>query len=113
MSTETPQIGALRDRVQLFRKDMTAEPEGGHIIVYVPLATVWARVHARPAGLSGFADARGVTATHTVVIRFRGDLTAGDRITWRGRALEVLSVEDLNGKRTFITCACSEARVTA
>ncbi len=113
MSTDTPTIGTLRDRVQLYRKDMTAEPEGGHMTVYVPLATIWARVHARPAGLGDFADSRGTRATHTVVMRFRSDLVAGDRIVCRGRVLEVLSVEDLNGKRAYITCACAETTVTA
>ena len=113
MSADIPAIGALRDRVRLFHKDMMAEPEGGNQSVYMPLATVWARVHTRPAGRSEFADARGTATTHTVVMRFRTDLAAGDRITCRGRVLDVLSVEDLNGKRAFITCACAETTVTA
>lgn len=111
MSADVPRIGHLRDRVALFRKDVTAEPEGGHMTVFVPLATVWARVHARPASLAAFAEARGVTATHVVVMRFRSDIGAGDRMTFQGRALDVLSVEDFNGKRAFVTCACAERSV--
>ncbi len=113
MSTDRPAIAALRDRVQLLHKEQTAEPEGGHATVYVPLATVWARVHARPASRSDFADARGAKATHTVVVRYRSDVASGDRIAWRGRKLEVLSVEDLNGRPGYLSCACTETRVTA
>jgi len=113
VSGETPAIGGLRDRVQLFRKNQTLEPEGGQSILFVPLATVWARVHARPAGRDGFADARGTGATHSVTLRHRSDLGPGDRIAWRGRALEVLSAEDLNDRRAYTICTCAEARVTA
>lgn len=111
MSTDLPQIGTLRDRVQLLRKDTNAAPDGGHLTVFVPLATVWARVHASSARLNESADARATRATHSVVMRHRSDLSAGDRMTWRARALEVLSVEDLNGKRAFIVCACAETAI--
>lgn len=113
MSLDAPGIGALRDRIQLFRKEQTQEDEGGHEIVFVPVATVWARVHARPAGLVNFADARGVKTSHSVTLRTRNDLSPGDRIGWRGRVLDVLSVEDMNGRGAFKYCACMERQVTA
>lgn len=111
MSDRTPRIGTLRDRVQLQTKAMTAEADGGHQAVYVPLATVWARVHTRPAGLRAQGDARTARATHSVVMRHRNDLTAGDRVLYRGRALEILSSDDLNGARAFTSCACIETSV--
>jgi SPP1 family predicted phage head-tail adaptor len=40
---------------------------------------------------SAEADARGVRATHGVVLRFRSDFGPGDRITYRGRNLEVVA----------------------
>ena len=112
MSADRPGAGALRDRVALSRKQQVAEADGGQSVLFMPLATVWARVHARASGRTGFADARGARATHTVVMRFRTDLSAGDRVTWRGRALEVLSAEDLNGRRAYLSCACAETTVT-
>ncbi len=112
MSADLPMAGSLRDRVALARKEQAREADGGLSVLFMPLATVWARVHARASGRTGFADARGAKATHTVVMRFRTDLSAGDRITWRGRALEVLSAEDLNGRRAYLSCACAESTVT-
>lgn len=107
----SPAIGTLRDRVQLRRRDMTLEGEGGHTTVYIPLATVWARVRALAPRQVQEAGARGATASHTVVMRFRADLSPGDRIVWRGRKLDILGAEDLNGRRAFLNCRCAETQV--
>jgi head-tail adaptor len=47
-----------------------------------------------------------------VVLRFRIDLHPGDRITYRGRDLEVMAANDLNGRRAYLACQCSERVVT-
>jgi len=106
-----PQIGTLRDRVQLLRKDMAAEAEGGHAVSYVSLATVWARVTSLKGRVGSEADARAAQISHTVVMRFRADIGAGDRIVYRGRNLEIQSADDLNGRRAFLNCACRETEV--
>ena len=36
----------------------------------------------------------------------------GDRFVYRGRNLEVLSAEDINGRRQFLGCRCTERAVT-
>lgn len=107
-----PPLGTLTDRVQLKRREMTGETEGGHSVVFVFIATVWARVRAIGGRQGTSADGRGVTITHAVVVRFRTDLKPGDRITYRGRALDIVSASDLNGRRAYLSCLCSEAAVT-
>lgn len=107
-----PQIGGLTDRVQLQRRTTTAEDEGGHAVLYVPLMTLWARVKAVGGGRSVAADGRGVEMTHTVVIRHRSGVFAGDRFLYRGRHLEVLSAEDISGRKKFLACRCVERQVT-
>jgi SPP1 family predicted phage head-tail adaptor len=57
------------------------------------------------------ADGRAVTISHSVVLRFRADVKPGDRITYRGRDLDVVSAADLNGRRAYLSCACSETGV--
>lgn len=111
MSGKTPALGTLRDRVQLLRKDMTVEPEGGHQTMFVPMATVWARVHALSARQASEADGRAVRITHSVVMRYRNELQAGDRIAYRGRALEVVAANDVNGRRAYLACSCAETRL--
>lgn len=107
-----PPIGTLTDRVQLKRRITTDEAEGGEVAVFSPLATVWARVRPLTARQLSEGDARGVTATHSVVLRFRTDLAPGDRVTYRGRNLTLLSANDLNGRRAYLSCLCTERTVT-
>lgn len=107
-----PALGALRDRVQIRRRDMAADGAGGFVTTYFPLATVWARVRALSARPSHPADARASSITHSVVLRYRIDIAPVDRLMFGGRALDVVSAEDLNGRRAFLSCTCAEARVT-
>ncbi len=112
MSEAPPPLGTLTDRVQVQRKDMSVQSEGGLSITYVPLATVWARVRVLSARQDQVRDGRGVTASHVVVLRFRNDLTPGDRLVYRGRNLELLSAADINGRRAYLSCVCTENAVT-
>lgn len=110
--TRPPALGALSDRVAIQRREVSAEDGGGAIATFVPLATVWARVRALAASRSLVADGRGVTITHTVVLRYRTDLAPGDRLVWRGLTLDVISAADLNGRRAWLSCTCSGQQVT-
>jgi SPP1 family predicted phage head-tail adaptor len=112
VSEPVPPIGTLTDRVQLRRKDMAGEAEGGFTTLYVPLASVWARVRALAGHRSAEAGGRTVEISHSVVLRFRGDVGPGDRIVYRGRNLDVVSASDLNGRRAYLSCACSETSFT-
>ena len=113
MSAEKiPPIGTLIDRVQLLRRDMTAEDGGGHLTLYVPMAKVWSRVRPISGRAGQAADGRAVTISHMAVMRFRSDVKPGDRLLYRGRRLEVVTAGDLNGRRAYLSCACSEMQVT-
>lgn len=111
MRAATPPVGTLRDRVQLCRKQATPLPDGGQETLYLPLAAVWARVRARSARLVRDTDGRGATSTHAVTLRFRKDFGPGDRIVYRGRALEVVEASDINGRRAYLECLCVETAV--
>jgi SPP1 family predicted phage head-tail adaptor len=108
----TPPLGTLTDRLQLMRRTTIDEAEGGEIAVFSPLATVWGRVRALAARAALESDARGVAITHSVVIRFRSDLGPGDRVVYRGAVLEVVKAADLNGRRAYLSCQCTERAVT-
>jgi SPP1 family predicted phage head-tail adaptor len=112
MSEGPPPLGTLTDRVQLQRKTTTDEPEGGEVAVFTAIATVWARVRQLSARKAYADDARGQSITHIVVMRFRTDLKPGDRIVYRGRALEIEALADINGRRAYLSCQCAERAVT-
>lgn len=107
-----PRIGMLTDRVQFQRREMAREDEGGHVSVYVPVKTLWSRVRPLSARAMFDADGRGAAGSHVVVTRFRPDVKPGDRFVYRGRDLEVMTAEDMNGRRTWLSCLCHERAVT-
>lgn len=112
MSEAVPPLGTLTDRVVLQRKIVSDEPEGGAVAVYSTLSTVWARVRQLSARSAYAEDARGQSISHAVVMRFRTDLKPGDRIVYRGRVLEIAALADINGRRAYLSCQCSERAVT-
>ncbi|WP_196259218.1 phage head closure protein [Pelagibacterium limicola] len=108
MREASPPLGSLRDRVHLQRREMTVAPDGGHETLFMPITSVWARVRARSARFAREGDGRAATSTHAVTMRFRKDLKPGDRILYRGRALEIVEAEDINGRRAYLACLCIE-----
>ena len=112
MSVAVPPIGTLTDRVQLKRRVMIAEPGGGHATLFVPVASLWARVRSLSGRQGVSADGRDVAVSHSVVLRFRKDVSPGDRIVYHGRNFEVASAADLNGRRAYLSCTCSETSFT-
>ena len=112
MSEKIPSIGTLTDRIELRKRGLVEGAAGGHEAFYVPLGSVWARVRALSGRRDVAADGRGVEVSHAVVLRFRGDIEPGDRMVYRGRNLEVVSAGDLNGRRAYLSCRCSETSFT-
>ena len=112
MTERVPPVGTLTDRVQLKRREMAGEAEGGHQTLFVPLSSAWARVRSLAGRQGTTADGRSVAISHAVVLRFRPDIRAGDRIVYRGRNLDVVSAADLNGRRAYLSCACTETSWT-
>ncbi|MDR3475192.1 MAG: phage head closure protein [Devosia sp.] len=107
-----PAIGALRDRVQIRRRDTADDGQGGSVTTYFPLATVWARVRQLSSRSGQAADGRTSSITHSVVLRYRTDIGPGDRLVYLGRTLDVVGADDLNGRRAYLACTCSETTVT-
>jgi SPP1 family predicted phage head-tail adaptor len=107
-----PPIGTLTDRVQLRRRESLADIGGGHEAIFVPLGNAWARVRSLNGRAGQRADGQAVAISHSVVLRFRSDVAPGDRIIYRGRALDVVSASDLNGRRAYLACGCTETSIT-
>ena len=112
MNEAIPAIGTLTDRVQLKRRIVTDEDEGGELAIFSPIATVWARVRQLSARPLFDSDARGQAITHSVVLRFRNDLKPGDRIAYRGGDLDIAGAADLNGRKAYLSCQCTARVVT-
>lgn len=108
MSEKTPPLGTLRDRIELFSKQTLIDADGGQDVSFVPLGTIWARVAAAVPRRAELADGVATAVTHTAVVRYRIDLKPGDRLTWRGRTLDIVGAEDLNGRGAYTVLKCTE-----
>jgi SPP1 family predicted phage head-tail adaptor len=82
------------------------------MLTFFPLATVWARVRQLTSRMSQAGDGRTASITHSVVLRYRSDIAPGDRLVFQGRNLDVVAAGDLNGRRAYLSCVCSETAVT-
>lgn len=107
-----PPIGTLTDRVQFKRRESLGDGGAGHERIFVPVTSLWARVRSLAGRQGTNADGRAVEISHSVVLRFRSDVSPGDRLVYRGRNLEVVSAADLNGRRAYLSCSCSETSFT-
>jgi len=112
VTAAVPPFGTLTDRVQFRRRETTGEDEGGHVALFVPVTSLWARVRSLAGRQGTSMDGRTVEISHAVVLRFRNDIKPGDRIVYRGRNLDVVSAADLNGRKVYLSCACSETTFT-
>ncbi|WIY53668.1 phage head closure protein [Devosia sp. YIM 151766] len=112
MSERLPALGTLTDRVALKRRESVGDGGGGHERLYLPAGNLWARVRSLSGRQGVNADGRAVAISHSVVLRFRNDIAPGDRIVYRGRNLDVVSTADLNGRRAYLSCTCSETSFT-
>lgn len=105
--------GELDRRVRFERK--TVEDDGfsaDGTVSWVPIATVWASVVAVSDGEKWRAGALGAIVSHRIRVRFSSvfaDLTAADRVVYRGDVLEIGAVKEL-GRREFLEITANEAR---
>ncbi|MBX3492411.1 MAG: phage head closure protein [Parvibaculum sp.] len=100
--------GAMRERVTLQAPVRTPDGAGGADVTWNDVATVWASVMAlsgreRPAGERMEARRR-----LQVLIRYRSDVTAAMRLVWQGRALDIRTMCDIDGKRHMLLIDCEE-----
>lgn len=87
------QAGRLRHRVSLQRLQETRDPNTGAVITdWVELAKLWAEV--APLSAREFAASQAVQSrvTARITIRYREDVTAKDRIVYRGQVYNIEGV---------------------
>jgi SPP1 family predicted phage head-tail adaptor len=103
MRREAFDPGWLRHRVVIETPSLTPDGAGGGTATWAPLGTVWALVEP-VAGTERIAAARltGVV-THAVTMRYRGDVTGGMRVLYRGRSYRILVATDPDERRRYLT----------
>ena len=87
-------IGGMTERVAIEQRVRSADTGGGAAQSWTLVATVWAKVSARPRGEDVESDGRRSLTVFELTIRRRTDVTAAMRGVWRGRALYFRGLAD-------------------
>ncbi len=103
-----PEIGSLREQVQLQTPQETDDGSGGVTLTWMGVASVWAAIDPLSQRESVVADHLDGIVTHRVQLRFRDDTRGGWRIIAGARTLRVLATRDPDGRRRFLDCLSEE-----
>lgn len=100
------QAGTLDRRVVLQRKDVTRDEAGGEIVVWEPVATIW-------AGRRDFSGRELLMASSEVAwmdarwtIRWRGDVKAEWRLVEGDTTYDIISISEVGGRKAALELGC-------
>ena len=98
--------GDLRERVRLERFAGVDDGAGGQTDAWALVDSVWASV--LPTGGREQLEAGALTGVQgfRVRIRWRSGLDTTNRFVWNGRALNIRSIEDPDGRREALLAFC-------
>lgn len=92
--------GALRERMKAERPKITINPWGEQEDQWEPAFGFWASIRLQQSAEKAQQDGQTQTETrYEIKCRFRADFATTYRILWRGKALQILTIGDPDGKR--------------
>ena len=104
----SPSIGALRHRLRLEAPVDLSDGVGGFERTYRTISYVWAMISSISAHAQFIEQRFEQSTSIRVDLRWRSDIAAGMRLVFRDRILLIHAVQDVDGTRRFLTCACEE-----
>ncbi|MGJ8526903.1 phage head closure protein [Maritalea sp.] len=108
MSVKIPALGSLNQRVELISRQTAIDASGGQVTSFSSIGTVWANIRTQASGIGEQGDAASSFLAKTVTIRFRADISVGDRMKVGNAQYDIDHVVDINGRRAYLRCYCSE-----
>ena len=101
-------IADLKHRLVVEAQSRVGDGGGGAVATWTPLAEVWGAI--RPSGGAERVEGDGNTGrvTHTVIIRWRRDVTPAMRLREGTRVFDVRAAFDPADDRRWLVCLCEE-----
>lgn len=105
-----PPIGQMRERVTIQQEGaQTADGGGGYTAPWSAFASdIPAKVEPAAAAERIIGQKLAPVATHAVTIRYLEGVTAGMRVAWGSRILNIRGVVNLEARERFQVLACEE-----
>lgn len=104
------QSGRLRNRVTIQYQVATQDEYNEEIVAWTDLADVWADIRPTSARerMINSADQIQAAIDHTIIIRWRDDISTKQRIKFGTRVFDIEGFADRTGKRHELRLNCRE-----
>ncbi len=99
--------GRMRERVTVQVASGTTNALGETVLTWATTSSVWASVEGVSAREALEAGQQDTTITHRVRLRYLPGLTQRDRLAWRNRTLNIVSLLEY-GNRSEHVAICEE-----
>jgi SPP1 family predicted phage head-tail adaptor len=100
--------GRLRQRLALEKPTPVPDGQGGSVLTWDAVATLYAEVTPLRADERSVGEGVGDLVTHRVVIRHRADVSPGDRFALGTRVFRIRGVSDAQEDGRYLICLCEE-----
>lgn len=99
----------LSERVVFQEAALVQDSEGNITRAYTDRAEVWAKVLPYASNIADSNDETQNRRLYRVTVRYNPDIQPTDRVLWRGRVLEMVSVPyDAESRHIWTVCECRE-----
>ena len=103
-------IGGLKHQIELLTATKIADAAGGFAVSYQAAARVWAAVTQLPAIVAQSGGRQTRLERIEARIRRRHAVSLGQRLQWRGKLFEIVSIEDDGAGERYVTLIAEETR---
>ncbi len=103
-----PKTASLRHRITLQSKTQTPDGAGGYTTTWQTITNLWAHIKPVKSTHTLQNNKQTTTTTHEIKIRHRTDITTDMRFTHNQKIFSILSIQDREGKKQWLTCICEQ-----
>ncbi|MDR6815268.1 SPP1 family predicted phage head-tail adaptor [Neorhizobium sp. 2083] len=100
--------GSMTARLDLQAPQAVPDGQGGATVAWEVMASLWARIEPVSFVVEEQAAGEGGTISHRIWVRFREDVSAGQRFRKGARTFLVRLVHDPDETRRYLVCQCEE-----
>lgn len=101
-------LGDLKPGFTIEKPAKTGDGEGGTVASWSTLANTFASLRSVPRDEQLGQGTVSAVRTSTVVLRYIAGVTTKCRLTYRGRVLEIASVENVDDDNAWLRLVCYE-----
>lgn len=95
--------GDLDQRVTIQRSTATSDGMGGQVLTWATAQELWANVKSVKGREIDHFGRLVTVETYLVIVRYGHTITTVDRIVWGQKTMNILSAQDRDGDRRWLT----------